>query len=448
MNEHTHNFAKFPYPAPKNHIVSDPTPRDQAVYVPSVTPHYAIFVHEGKFNRRLPLGISASDFNFLDPNNKLFRISHVMTSAGQALRQKRDCIITTRDRNNTIVIGDSGGYQIASNPKFIKDNSDRLRILRWLETNANVAMTLDVPTGPLLKPGYHYSSFDECLDATEYNLKLFTSYRQNSDVRFLNVLQGNSQAESDAWYDRVKQYPFEGWAFAGLLRHNFYQLCRRIIIMKQEGQIQGKKWIHVLGTNELETAILLTALQRSINTHINDDLRISYDTSSPFRIISWGDVYGLPRFDSKQMTVPTHKILFGSNYFETPVRWPWPSALGDHLMMGDVCRRDSSHRLRSLDIQSNIYLVHHNLSALCHGIATANRVFDAANLANSYPIARQVGNAVEAIDDIIRTADLSVLERYRPVFNKLRHSKAFSDDEQRDVDAIDRDMRYFGIRPI
>ena len=284
MDDQRYDFAQFPYPAPTNHIVTDPTPKDQAIYVPSVSPNYATLVHEKNWQRDLPKGIAAGDLNFLDPTNKLFRISHAMSSAGQALNQTRDCIITKRHRGHTLVIGDSGGYQIARDPTIIKDNSDRLKTLRWLEANADVAMTLDVPTGPLLKAGYRFRSFQECLDVTVYNLKFFTTHRQNHDIRFLNVLQGNDQAQADAWYDAVKLYPMEGWAFGGILRHNIYQLCRRIIIMRKDEKIQNNRaWIHVLGTNELETAVLLTALQRSINTHINDDLRISYDTSSPVR---------------------------------------------------------------------------------------------------------------------------------------------------------------------
>ena len=435
MDDQRYPFAHFPYPAPANHIINDPTPKDQAIYVPSVSPNYATLVFAKQWRRSLPKGISGDDLNFLDPANKLFRISHAMSSAGQALKQTRDCIITKRDRTNTLVIGDSGGYQIARDPSIIKDNSDRMKTLRWLEANADVAMTLDVPTGPLLNAGYRYRSFQECLDVTLYNLKFFAMSRQNYDIRFLNVLQGNDQTQADAWYDAVKTFPFEGWAFGGILRHNMYQLCRRIIIMRREGHIENKSWIHVLGTNELETAVLLTALQRSINMHINPDLRISFDTSSPFRNLHWGNVYGLPRFDSARMVMPTHKVLSGKQYFNSLVRWPWPSALGDHMTMGDVCRPEAQNCKSFLDAQSNIYLAHHNLAALCFGVASANRAFDAANLSGSHSIAAVVGKAVAAIEDVIRTSDLAVLERHRPLLEQLRHGKtpAKADDEQRDL---------------
>ena len=435
MDDQHYDFATFPYPSPPNILKDDITPTDQAIYVPSVSPNYATSVYAQNWKRALPKGVNSGDLNFLDQSNGLFKISHVMSSAGQALNQKRDCIITKRDRSKTVMIGDSGGYQIAHNKLAIKDDSDRLKILHWLETHANVAMTLDIPTGPLLKGGYFYSSFEDCLDTTFYNLKYFDRKRSAENVWFLNVLAGNDQVQSDAWYDKVKTISFEGWAFGGILRHNFYLLCRRILIMFNEEQIQDKKWIHVLGTNVLETAVLLTALQRSINRHINPNLRISYDTSSPFRNLGWGNVYGLPNFNQKSMVMPMHKVLSSTKFFDCGVRWPWKSPLGDHMTMGDVCIAEALNRKSYLDVQSNIYLAHHNLAALCFAVAEANRAFDASNLSHSYSIAKSAGEAVKAIDEIMRTKDFEVLERHRPLFEKLWRGKTSpkADDEERDL---------------
>ena len=104
MDDQRYPLANFPYPAPTNDIADDPTPKDQAIYVPSVSPNYAIDIYEQKWTRALPKGVTGDDLNFLDPANKLFRISHAMSSAGQALKQTRDCIITKRDKKNTVII--------------------------------------------------------------------------------------------------------------------------------------------------------------------------------------------------------------------------------------------------------------------------------------------------------------------------------------------------------
>ena len=167
MNDHAYPRAQTFYPQVANHIDNDPTPKDQAVYVPSVTPDYAIAAFEQQWKRPLPNGVHSGAFNFLDPANRdFFHISHVMSSAGQALNQSRDCIITKRDRGATTLICDSGGYQIASQRGCIDAYRDRGKILGWMELHADYAMTLDVPTGPVLKQGYPYKTTQDCLKET------------------------------------------------------------------------------------------------------------------------------------------------------------------------------------------------------------------------------------------------------------------------------------------
>ena len=400
------------YPDVANHIANDPTPKNQAVYVPAITPGFAIDVHAQKWTRSLPRGVGAGDLNFLDPSNPLLPISHALSSAGQALNQTKDCIVTARDRSATTLICDSGGYQIASGLLKIHGNQDRLRILRWLETHADYAMTLDVPTGSVGKPEYPYKTSGECLSATLEHLAFFHANRKAPNVKFLNVLQGNTTSESDIWYDAVKQYQFEGWAFAGYLRHNFYNLCRRILIMASEGQIQDKAWIHILGTGSLEVAVLLTALQRSINRHINPTLRISYDTSSAFRSLRWHDAYTFPNFSFKRMSMSQETVPDNFQFIGSDIRWPWSSPLGDKLVMGDICVRDSLGLSTRRDQQSNHYIVHHNLGALCWAIANANRIFDAEYVTGTPTIAKHVAATAWAIEEVIKSGSMPVLNRH------------------------------------
>jgi len=421
------------YPAVTNELVNDPTPKDQAIYVPSVSPGYAMTAYAKDWKRDLPQGVSAEDMNFLDPANKLFRISHVMSSAGQALSQARPCIITERDRSSALMIGDSGGYQIASGRLKINGDPDKLKILRWLEQHANVAMTLDVPTGPVLKPGYQYRTSKDCLAATEHYLAFFQKHRKSSETRFLNVLQGNTTVETDAWYKAVKKYQFEGWAFAGKMRHNFFNLCRRIIQMLDENQLPDNSWIHILGTNDLETAIGLTAIQRALTTHVNRNIRISYDTSSPFRILSWGLTYMTPRFELQKMSMPSTKIPDDPRYLGSSLRFPWPSALGNKMTMGDLCYRPAATGDSTLDTQSHHYMALHNLSALCDGVALANRVFDSEGVTHQHSIGTAIGAAVEAIEEIFKTGKQETVLRYRTTFMHLRHGQEpEAGDEDRD----------------
>ena len=423
----------MPYPKVPNHIANDPTPKDQAIYIPSISPGFAMAVHQGQW-RDLPNGVAPHDLNFLDPNNNLLHLSHAMTSAGQALKQTKPCIVNTRDRTATLIVGDSGGFQIASDRLQIKGDADRLRILRWLENNADIAMTLDVPTGPVVKnPGrYRYKTVADCLTDTLEHLAFFSANRKNPETRFLNVLQGNTPTEADTWYEAVKVYEFEGWALAGLLRHDFYEVCRRILIMADEGQLDEKSWIHILGTCELDTAVLLTALQRSINRHINPNLRISYDTSSPFRMLAFNSVYTLPQFTTKTMTMGAKFAPDDTCFIGSQVRWPWPSPIGDRMVMGDFCVSGHRHTRHYRDLLSETLAAHHNLGALCWGIATANRVFDAECLNHDHTIALPVGAAAEAIEKVIASGSMQTLSSFAGTFANLRHGKLpDSGDEDR-----------------
>ena len=430
MNSPRYWPASGHYPAPQNHLLDDPTPKDQAVYIPSVTPAYAKAVFEAKGWRSMPDGVEVEHLNFMSPTNPLFRISHVMSSAGQALKVKGPCILRERQRASTILVGDSGGYQVGQGKLQIKGDADRLRILQWLEARSDLAMTLDVPTGPVGSPGYAFNSVKECLDATLVHLDHFKKNRTPGKIRLLNVLQGNTQAQSDDWYNAVKPYEFDGWAIAGPLRHNFRLLCRRIILMANEGQLDNKNWIHVLGTSELETAVLLTALQRAINRHINPDLRISFDTSSPFRMMRYRRVYALPKFERKRMTMASVDAPNDAKFLNSGIRWPWPSPLGDHMTLGDFCVKPPKGK-HYLDTQSYYYLANHNLAALCFGIALANRIFDANMVSGSEQIGAHLVDAAAAIDKVIASRSLVVLGQYEPAFKRLRHDAENHDEDRK-----------------
>lgn len=423
------HLPAFPLP-------NDPTPSDEAVYVPSVTPSHARSVydgiHNGRWTRPLPQGVGTADLNFLDPANKLFRISHVMSSAGQALDQVGPCIITQRDRTTTRLICDSGGYQIATGVRHINGDGDRLQILQWQERYANLAITLDVPPGPVAAgmPGYRFNSVADCLKETLVNLDFIQANRRVPEVQFLNVLQGNSPQEADAWYDAVKNYPFEGWAIAGPLRHNMFELTRRILIMLDEGKLGDRpRWIHILGTAELDAAVMLTALQGALND-IGARVRISFDTSGPFLTLAMNQVYTLPYLTDTKMVMSSVKAPDGRAFVGTQVRWPWPSPIGGKMVMGDFCVPSPQGGRRFRDSLSYALQANHNLAALCFGIAQANRVFKAESIDHNHTVGSREGAAVQAIKKAISSQSLGVLAQQRETFNQLRRTNP---DEGRDT---------------
>lgn len=419
---------------------TDPTPRDQAIYVPSLPPGFCKDIHAQNWPRDLPQGVKAEDLNILDPDSKLLHLAWVMSSAGQALNQNQPCIITQRDHRATRVMVDSSGYQCATQGRMVRTDAERNKILTWQETVGDLGLTLDIPTGPLLNKGKPYVCADqrECLNKTIEHLDYWQRHHTQGKVRWLNVLQGNDTRFSDIWYrETTKHAGFcDGVAFAGVLRHNMDHVIRRLLQMAEERHLQRISHIHVLGTNELDVAVLLTALQRAVNKHINPKLRISFDTGAPSKLLAWNKIYTLPRFDGTSMTMQSMDAPDGPEFLGSTRRWPWPSPIGDRMLMRDFVVRPNIPNARWRDTQSNHLMVHHNIGALCAAVALANRVFDVQTVNHQHKVGRHVGAAIQAIERIFESGGSQAeFQRLKGVFTLLRHGKiADPGDDLRDHD--------------
>lgn len=55
-------------------------------------------------------------------------------------------MVLNRNRDETLILGDSGGFQILTGKLEVKGNEDRAAIFDWLAAHTDLAMTLDVPT--------------------------------------------------------------------------------------------------------------------------------------------------------------------------------------------------------------------------------------------------------------------------------------------------------------
>jgi hypothetical protein len=428
--------SAFPYPIIENDIDGDPTPKDQAIYVPSVSVGYARDAIGRATLRPIPGHLPPNLLDFLDQTNPMFRISHAMASAGQFLGHNGPSMITKRDRSKTRIIGDSGGYQVATGKLHVRDNGDRERILRWLEDNADIAMTLDVPPGGIGKAGFPHHSTEECLYATITHLDYFYEKRnRDRGTIFLNVIQGTTPQESVDWYNAVKIFPFEGWAVAGVLRNDIYHLCRLIIMMHRDGQLDGKRWFHVLGTNELGIAVMLTALQRAVKQHLGHDIRFSFDTSTPFRLLASNQTLGFPQFTRDGMKVEQVAAPCGFEFIGKAVGWPFASTIGLQLTMADMIVPCPSGNATKRDTLGNHLLALHNLQALCWAVFSANRRFDVELITGKHTVGVKEGRAAAAIGMIMRAPDpMKALQHYESWFHDdLRKSyECTTADEDRD----------------
>jgi hypothetical protein len=360
----------------KQQVNLTPLQKDYAVYLPAISSFYSTYVAKQRLDDfvptdRIPAGFDRGieGMNFLNPEDGYFTYKYGLYSAGHAQLDltkslEQESMIQQRDRNNTMILGDSGGYQIGKGVlKFDwldfegkEATKTRQKILEWLEVTADWSMMLDVPTWAcdhIHSPKTGLKTFDDCLDKTRYNNDYFLMNRMGQ-TKWLNVLQGSDWETAEKWYAGVKEFSdpagkyagreAEGWAFGGANMCKMDITLKRLMTLREDGLLKGKNWIHFLGTAQLDWSCYLTLIQRQIRKHINEELTISFDCASPFIATAHGLVYTNAVHTPKRWSVimdkaPDNKALSGSD-----IPFPFESSIGRRLTMADIAYYDLGER--------------------------------------------------------------------------------------------------------
>jgi hypothetical protein len=369
----------------KQQVNLTPLQKDYAVYLPAISSFYSTYVAKQRLGEfvstdRIPKGFDRGieGMNFLNPEEGYFTYKYGLYSAGHAQLDlakslEQESMIQQRDRNNTMILGDSGGYQIGKGVlKFDwldfegkEATKTRQKILEWLEVTADWSMMLDVPTWAcdhIHSPKTGLKTFEDCLDKTRFNNDYFLMNRMGQ-TKWLNVLQGGDWDTAEKWYDGVKEFSdpagkyagreAEGWAFGGANMCKMDITLKRLMTLREDGLLKGKNWIHFLGTAQLDWSCYLTLIQRQIRKHINEELTISFDCASPFIATAHGLVYTNAVHTPKRWSVimdkaPDNKALSGSN-----IPFPFESSIGRRLTMKDIAYYDLGERKTDAELGLN-----------------------------------------------------------------------------------------------
>ena len=356
----------------KQPIDLTPLQKDYAVYLPAISSFYSTYVAKQRLEEfvskdRIPQGFDRGieGMNFLNPEQGYFYYKYALYSAGHAqldLEKSMDqeSMIQQRDRSKTMILGDSGGYQIGKgvlkfdwlNFEGVEATKTRQKILEWLELTADWSMMLDVPTWAcdhIHSPKTGLKTFEDCLDKTRFNNDYFLQNRLGQ-TKWLNVLQGSDWDTAEKWYNGVKEFSdpkgkyagreAEGWAFGGANMCKMDITLKRLITMRDEGMLTGKNWIHFLGTAQLDWSCYLTQIQRQIRKHINPELTISFDCASPFIATAHGLVYTNAQHTNKRWSVIMDKAPDNKLLSESEVPYPFESEFASRLLMGDIAYYD------------------------------------------------------------------------------------------------------------
>ena len=301
------------------------TQKDYAVFLPALSGFYATYIGKQRFDNyvdpaRIPSNFpnGCESLNYLNPDQGLFNYHWTLYSAGHAeldvnKHAPKEDMVRNRDRNNSWILGDSGGFQIGKgvwegdwkDPNCPKAQKKREQVLTWMDAYMDYGMILDIPAwvarSPAGQKATGITSYMEAVEGTYINNDWFIRNR-NGNCKFLNVLQGENHADAEDWYQRMKkysdpkQYPnehFNGWSMGGQNMCDVHLVLKRLIALRYDGLLEKgvQDFMHFLGTSKLEWATLVTDIQRAVRKHHNENYTITFDCASPFLATANGQIY-------------------------------------------------------------------------------------------------------------------------------------------------------------
>jgi hypothetical protein len=295
--------------------------KDYAIFLPALSGFYATFV--GKQRReeyveesRIPYP-NMESMNWLNKKEGLFNYHWTLYSAGHAeLDTMKDApkelMVRERDRKNSWLLGDSGGFQIGKgvwegdwkDPNCPKAQKKREQVLAWMDAYMDYGMILDIPAWVARSPegakATGIDNYQDAVNATRINNDYWMKHRSGA-CKFLNVLQGENHADAEDWYQQMKDYcdpkkytdHFNGWSMGGQNMCDVHLVLKRIVALRFDGLLEKGKHdvMHFLGTSKLEWATLLTDIQRAVRKYHNENFMITFDCASPFLATANGQIY-------------------------------------------------------------------------------------------------------------------------------------------------------------
>jgi hypothetical protein len=424
-------------------IISD----EYAVYLPAVNSQYAeTIVRPIPANRPFPNTFSLEDLMFWKDNNKLWHHPHFLHSVGSyKTGTLPDNAVTRRGMTDGILFGDSGGYQIgcgtlkgldtltaemdanAACAAWREAYDVRTWILSWLETHTNYAMTIDMPLWAKYEPKspFHLCSEDQLIQLTVENLQFIDSHRQDR-TKWLNVIQGSDITAIKKWWDAVKWFKGSGYALsssAGKMS-GLGTVIEPLLLMRDENAFeQGRDWIHMLGVSTAPWAVMFSALQKALQATANKDLRISYDSSSPFQDAGMREEMAIvPSFgtDKKDWVIKKVRFKHSRAHVGSNEALPVSSPIADQLTLGHLNVRDEYgiYTARQVDALSLVLAINHNVWAYLETFKQANTLVFATNRNQVPNVYKEIVDLIEYVFTAENWAD--VLHRERKLFGEFK----------------------------
>ena len=299
-------------------------------------------------------------------------------------------------RKGFTLINDSGGFQLLTGQvPFLEP----INVLRWMERNADIGMTLDVPPidpvtlGPLDDIVY----FRKCAEkSARYYEKMYAD-RVSTHLQLLKVLQGGNKKELELWYKITNECSFDGFSLSIKPPSDPMQVALLSSFIHEKEQ---PKRIHILlgtGYDVIPAIIYASKLFENITFD-----SASYIVGAQYR------KYMLPIDPKMHIQFLTDKT--DSRLKTLPCSCP-------------ICQKLEAHNLYGNGSRIGVAISIHNLWVMKEYIKTVESLIDDKELLISFVrknCSPKTLKSIEMIDDYIEKGDFSMTyEKYLPYFRSI-----------------------------
>lgn len=355
-----------------------------AEYLPAINTLYSSFATRlgSKDSMASAIRSDLDAIDFLRSGESWFKYDGVMNSAVNVFSKSgkhTPLAITQSRRAGTMMMADSGGYQVAKGVWDIPTYQRLLPGILDFQLTADVAICADVPS-EAVQNGF-VKNDDKALEIYAANMELFaTSIPADAKTCFLSVLQGHDHDTRDKWSEVNAGFSFSnGLAISfRAFEDKFFNVLIWLCILHSRGALKGCRHIHMLGVGHLRAAIGFTLIARALRKHFGmEGVRFTYDSSTPFAVAYNGSVIENWRFEKSSLTFDLRPVP--QDFCDVGSGEPFPyitSPIGKALRLGDICVRD--YGKRPIDSTSYALIMAHNLYVYISGIIAANRLIDHA----------------------------------------------------------------------
>lgn len=344
------------------------------LYTPAISPSYIG-------------GFTSANFAFYD---FFADFPQALLSAGHTKCKVTDFPFKSPYRNETLLIGDSGGFQIAKD-KWQANWADascpiagkyRNDTLDWLDTNFDWYMTLDLPLS-ILHEKKHYTA-QQIIDGSKINIDY---WRQHGDPsKILNVLSGTkNQNETQRWFDEFSPYSdpnkahyFKGYALGGSCITDFRQTLKTIRRLADKNLLTtGHHLMHCLGVSTIWKAYVLFAIEEVIQERFNPDFLITMDSASPFLIAAYGQIAWPMKMTQQGWVISFQKAKFPNNsedagdWLRNELDLEPLAGMFDNITCGSLCNAKGG---QTTDGYSRV--MRHNLQVYIDGLQILRQIYD------------------------------------------------------------------------